>query len=150
MLHLLTHLFPPHRFSYLISLQAIERETGCAPAIGLPAAGKTGTTVVWRDAWFVGFTPALATSVWVGFPEVGPDGRQVRMQPPATPIRVTGGSYPAAIWQRFMSRALAEQPSPDFHPPPPPTTPTAPPSSPPTTPTPPPPPPAPHPHHQRP
>src|SRR3546814_478215 len=87
----------------------------------------------WGDACVGGFTPALATSVWVGFPEVGPGGRQVRMQPPATPIRVTGGSYPAAIWQRFMSRALAEQPSTDFHPPPTTTTTTAPPSSTPTT-----------------
>src|SRR3546814_20132330 len=73
--------------------QVIARGTGRSAAIGRPAAGKTGTTDDWRDAWFVGFTPALATSVWVGFPDVGPDGRPVLMQPPATPIRVTGGSY---------------------------------------------------------
>ena len=45
---------------------------GAAPArarnIGCPAAGKTGTTDSFNDAWFVGFTPRLATAVWVGYP----------------------------------------------------------------------------------
>jgi penicillin-binding protein 1A len=62
--------------------------------------------------------------VWVGYPgEV-----ELSMQPPRTPIRVTGGSWPAQIFQRFMSRALAGTPVEDFVAPPTTTT-TAPPST---------------------
>ncbi len=43
--------------------------TGQKAQIGCPAAGKTGTTDEFTDAWFVGFTPRLATAVWVGYPE---------------------------------------------------------------------------------
>ena len=42
--------------------------TGTKAAIGCPAAGKTGTTDKFTDAWFVGFTPRLSTAVWVGYP----------------------------------------------------------------------------------
>ena len=93
--------------------QVVERGTGTAAKIGRPVAGKTGTGQEWRDAWFVGFTPELVTSVWVGFPE-----RQRSMQPPDTRILVTGGSWPAQIWQLYMSAALAERPVQDFAPPP--------------------------------
>ena len=85
--------------------QVLERGTGVDARIGRPAAGKTGTGQQWRDAWFVGFTPELATSVWVGFPD-----RQVSMVPPATRVRVTGGSWPAQIWQLYMTAALAQTP----------------------------------------
>ncbi len=44
------------------------------PAIGRPAAGKTGTAQGWRNAWFCGYMPQLATAVWVGFP--GAAGRR--------------------------------------------------------------------------
>ncbi len=81
--------------------QVVERGTGTAAQIGRPVAGKTGTAQAWRDAWFCGYVPQLATAVWVGFP-----GDQVSMTPPLTPIRVTGGSYPARAWQRFMSAAV--------------------------------------------
>ena len=81
--------------------QVIERGTGTAAQLGRPAAGKTGTAQAWRDAWFCGFVPQLATAVWVGYP-----GDQVSMVPPRTPIRVTGGSYPARIWQRYMAAAV--------------------------------------------
>ncbi|MFZ6002691.1 MAG: penicillin-binding protein [Actinomycetota bacterium] len=93
--------------------QVITRGTGTKAQIGRPAAGKTGTAQEWRDAWFAGYTPDLATAVWVGFPKA-----QISMEPPVTPIRVTGGSYPAEIWQRFMSGALAALPPAAFHPPP--------------------------------
>jgi penicillin-binding protein 1A len=93
--------------------QVVERGTGVGAKIGRPAAGKTGTGQEWRDAWFVGFTPQLVTSVWVGFPD-----RQISMVPPTTRTRVTGGSWPAQIWQLFMGRALANQPIVDFHAPP--------------------------------
>jgi len=85
--------------------QVIERGTGTRARIGRPAAGKTGTGQDWTDAWFVGFTPNLATAVWIGFPE-----GQISMTPPRTRITVTGGSWPAQIWQLFMSAALADEP----------------------------------------
>lgn len=79
--------------------------TGRRAGIGRHAAGKTGTTQSYRDAWFVGFTPDLVASVWVGYPQA-----QIEMVPPRTPIRVVGGSYPAQIWTRFMSKALEDTP----------------------------------------
>ena len=71
--------------------------TGGSAAIGCPAAGKTGTTDNHTDAWFVGFTPNLVTSVWVGFP-----ASRIEMYPPTTPISVAGGTYPAQIWGAYM------------------------------------------------
>ena len=93
--------------------QVVERGTGVAAKIGRPVAGKTGTGQEWRDAWFVGFTPDLVTSVWVGFPD-----RQRSMKPPNTRILVTGGSWPGQIWQLYMSAVLADVPVTDFAPPP--------------------------------
>ncbi len=78
--------------------QNIKGGTGTKANIGCPAAGKTGTTDNHTDAWFVGFTPNLTTSVWVGFPE-----RRIEMYPPTTPISVAGGTYPAQIWHNYMS-----------------------------------------------
>lgn len=97
--------------------QVIERGTGTKAKLGRPAAGKTGTADDWVDAWFAGYTSELTTAVWVGFPELGPDRKLVQMRPPNTPIKVTGGSYPAQIWQRFMSTALAGRPVVPFPPP---------------------------------
>jgi penicillin-binding protein 1A len=93
--------------------QVISRGTGTKAQIGRPAAGKTGTNQAWRDAWFAGYTPDLATAVWIGFPRA-----QISMEPPVTRIRVTGGTYPAEIWQRYMQAALQGRPSTPFHPPP--------------------------------
>jgi len=90
----------------------VEHGTGARAAIGRPAAGKTGTTQGNADAWFAGYTPDLAAAVWVGFPR----GR-VSMTPPRTPSPVLGGTLPAAIWARFMRRALAGQPAAGFPPP---------------------------------
>ncbi|HEX3212983.1 MAG TPA: transglycosylase domain-containing protein [Actinomycetota bacterium] len=83
----------------------VDRGTGVRGRIGRPAAGKTGTTQDHADAWFVGFTPSLATAVWVGYPQ-----GQVPMVPPRTPSRVSGGTWPAAIWSGFMRAALAGEP----------------------------------------
>ena len=94
--------------------QVVERGTATAARLDRPAAGKTGTTDDHGDAWFVGYTPELVTSVWVGFHE----GSTRKMEPPTTPIRVTGGSYPARIWQQFMRAALAGRPVTDFPAPP--------------------------------
>ena len=85
--------------------QVVQRGTGTQARIGRPVAGKTGTGEQWRDAWFVGFTPELVTSVWVGFPDA-----QRSMVPPATRVKVQGGTWPAQIWQLYMSAALAQVP----------------------------------------
>ncbi|HEY2302232.1 MAG TPA: PBP1A family penicillin-binding protein [Acidimicrobiales bacterium] len=83
--------------------QVVQRGTGVnANLPDRPVAGKTGTGEAWRDAWFVGYTPDLVTSVWVGYPDA-----QRSMVPPTTPIVVQGGSWPAMIWQHYMSAALA-------------------------------------------
>jgi membrane peptidoglycan carboxypeptidase len=88
--------------------------TGTAAAIDRPVAGKTGTAQEWRNAWFVGFTPDLVTAVWVGYPQ----DEKTSMVPPLTPIKVTGGTWPAQIWQLYMSAALAEVPISHFPTPP--------------------------------
>jgi penicillin-binding protein 1A len=93
--------------------QVVARGTGTRAQLGRPVAGKTGTAQQWRDAWFVGYTPELVAAVWVGFAD-----RQRSMAPPATPIKVTGGSWPAEIWRRTMEAALAEVPPSDFPVPP--------------------------------
>jgi len=96
--------------------QVIQRGTGTRAELDRPAAGKTGTADDNKDAWFAGYTSELTAAVWVGFPELGPDGTLVPMRPPHTPIAVTGGSYPAEIWQRFMSNTLLGRPSSPFPP----------------------------------
>jgi penicillin-binding protein 1A len=97
--------------------QVIQRGTGTRAKLDRPAAGKTGSSQENRDAWFVGYTPELATAVWVGFPIVGADNVLISMRPPTTPITVFGGTYPAQIWQRFMTAALTGRPPSTFHPP---------------------------------
>lgn len=97
----------------------ISSGTGTSADIGRPAAGKTGSAQRNTDAWFAGFTPQLATAVWVGFAETRPDRsgtrRLVAMTPPNTRITVFGGTYPARIWATFMRSALAdEEPLPLF------------------------------------
>jgi penicillin-binding protein 1A len=79
--------------------QNIRRGTGTKASIGCPAGGKTGTTDDFTDAWFVGFTPRLTTSVWVGYPNASVEMRGVHG------IDVNGGSFPAQIWGDYMSVA---------------------------------------------
>lgn len=87
----------------------MKQGTGVDARIGRPAAGKTGTSENNADAWFVGYTPDLVASIWVGFPT-----GQVPMKPPTTRETVLGGTWPARIWQQFMSEALVDTPSSDF------------------------------------
>jgi 1A family penicillin-binding protein len=68
-----------------------------------PAAGKTGTTDDYRDAWFIGYTPQLLVGVWLGHDQPKPGGRGF-----------TGGGVAAPLWERFMRRALAKEPPVDF------------------------------------
>lgn len=83
--------------------------TGARANIGRPAAGKTGTTDNWRDAWFIGYTPDLVAGVWIG----NDDNTSLGL--------MTGGMEPAGIWKAFMQKALAGIPSKDFPGAPPPT-----------------------------
>jgi penicillin-binding protein 1A len=80
--------------------------TGFRAAIGRPLAGKTGTTSGFADAWFTGFTPQLATSVWVGDPN-----RQTPMGQGFDGGPVYGGTFPALIFHDYMAAALAGQPA---------------------------------------
>jgi penicillin-binding protein 1A len=84
--------------------------TARAADIGRPAAGKTGTGQNFTNAWFVGYTPTLSTSVWMGY-----------SNDQKTPLRgirgvdkVFGGTLPAQTWQRFMRQAVADVPVTDF------------------------------------
>ena len=94
---------PPkkHVFSYSEAYEAIKvlkgvikDGTGTAADYGCPAAGKTGTAENLANAWFVGFTPRLATAVWVGYPQ-GNIGMSNGF----------GGALAAPIWHDFMSSA---------------------------------------------
>jgi penicillin-binding protein 1A len=80
----------------------ISHGTGRKADIGRPAAGKTGTSQDYRDAWFVGFTPDLVAGVWVG------DDRNHPMR------RIAGGDLPALAWRRFMEVAEDGLPVRDF------------------------------------
>jgi penicillin-binding protein 1A len=69
--------------------------------IGRPAAGKTGTTSDYRDAWFTGYIPQLSAAAWVGYEQ------PAALYDPRCPGgHVTGGCLPTMIWQRFMTGAI--------------------------------------------
>ena len=82
--------------------------TGGKADIERPAAGKTGTATEWYDAWFCGYTPSLSTAVWMGHPEA-----QIPMDN-VHGIKVTGGSFPAIMWQKFMYQADRDYPEEEF------------------------------------
>lgn len=71
----------------------VKHGTGMAANIGKPCAGKTGTTDDYKDAWFVGYTPSIATGVWVGNDDNSRMGG------------LTGGTVPAIIWKNVMMKA---------------------------------------------
>ncbi len=87
---------------------------GTAPRARLsdrPLAGKTGTVDNEIDAWFAGYTPQLAAVVWMGNPSVqNPDDPAAQMTNVGEFSPVYGGTYPAIIWQKFMTEALKGQP----------------------------------------
>lgn len=83
--------------------QVVLGGTGKAADIGRPVAGKTGTTQDNRDAWFVGYTPTLTAAVWMGY--VGAPGEEPRFMDDVHGRAVTGGSFPAEIWAKFMRAA---------------------------------------------
>jgi membrane peptidoglycan carboxypeptidase len=80
--------------------------TGGAAALpGRPVAGKTGTAQEYQSAFFNGYTPQLATSVWVGFT---PKPVPMRTQNGGRPVY--GGTFPAMIFHDYMTAALAGAP----------------------------------------
>lgn len=83
--------------------EVIKRGTGWNAKIGRPAAGKTGTTDNFVDAWFIGFTPDLVTAVYIGNDDRKPLGN-----------KMTGGVVAAPIWAKFMKNALENNEKKDF------------------------------------
>ena len=87
---------------------AVQHGTGQrAKVLGRPIAGKTGTSSDYTDAWFIGYTPSLLTTVWVGFDDKNTLGKDE-----------TGARAALPIWISFMDQALANTPLETFKVPP--------------------------------
>lgn len=85
----------------------IERGTGRRAQIGRPAAGKTGTSQDFTNAWFVGYTPEMVTAVWIG--------NDLQSEPMTYPgYGNIGSALPAEIWGRYMRAALEGRPVTNF------------------------------------
>ena len=81
----------------------IKNGTGRGADIGVPCAGKTGTTDDYKDASFVGYTPTVVTGVWVGNDDN------------TTTKSIQGGSVPARIWRDVMKTAIEQFGKADFN-----------------------------------
>ncbi len=101
-------VYDPHQARLMTRMMqgVLSYGTGTQAAFGRPAAGKTGTSQNWRDAWFVGFTPDWAAGVWVG------DDRGRPM------AKVKGGDLAAQMWRSLMIAAHDGLPVRDFSDPP--------------------------------
>jgi penicillin-binding protein 1A len=86
--------------------------TGTGANIGRPegTAGKTGSTDDNHDAWFVGYTPALSTAIWMGYS----DSNTRSLKNIKGVATVYGGTIPASTWKDYMSQALKNAPAADF------------------------------------
>jgi penicillin-binding protein 1A len=88
--------------------EVVQHGTGIAAAgMKYPLAGKTGTTNDFTDAWFIGFSPAMTTGVWIGFDEKKSLG-----------AKESGARAALPIWMDFMKVALAGKDPGEFEPPP--------------------------------
>jgi penicillin-binding protein 1A len=97
----------------MVLKSAVENGTGQAARLfGREVAGKTGTTSDYTDARFVGYTPNLVTSVWLGF-----DNPKKKLVGVRGLAGVSGGSLPAQIWHDFMDVATRDRPVESFPPP---------------------------------
>ena len=95
----------------------VQSGTGTRARLGdQPAAGKTGTTSAFTDAWFVGFTPYLTTAVWMGNAS-----EPIEMRNVGGLSSVTGGTFPAQMWGAFNNEYHQGKPVKPFTPPEPPT-----------------------------
>ena len=74
-----------------------------ATKLGVPLAGKTGTTNGFRDAWFIGYTPELITAAWVGLDDFKSMGKGQY-----------GGEVALPIWMDYMEDALKKYPNVDY------------------------------------
>jgi penicillin-binding protein 1A len=82
----------------------VERGTGqAAKSLGRPIAAKTGTTNDYSNAWFIGFTPRMATGVWVGYDRPRSLGKDE-----------TGSRVAVPIWVSYMGKVLGDSPRDDF------------------------------------
>ena len=85
--------------------EVVTSGTGEASRVSESSAGKTGTTQSYRDAWFVGWTHGVSTAVWMGYPKAQVEMTHVRGR------AVTGGSFPAQMWARYMQSAIEIRPA---------------------------------------
>jgi penicillin-binding protein 1A len=86
----------------------VQRGTGHAlKELGIPLAGKTGTTSESKDAWFMGFTPDLVAGVYIGFDDPQPLG-----------THETGATVAVPVFKRFMAEATKDKPAIPFRVPP--------------------------------
>lgn len=93
--------------------QVVQRGTGTAAQVpGWQVAGKTGSTDLNQDAWFVGITPKLATAIWMGSP-----AGKVSMYNVGRFPKVYGGTYPAMIFSAYTTQVLAAEAVVGFPPP---------------------------------
>lgn len=88
-------------------LRGVYENTYNAHISGLQAAGKTGSTNDWRDAWYDGFTPELCTVI-----HVGADAARAQM----SAIRNAGSRFPAMTWKAYMQQAIKLQKQTNFGP----------------------------------
>jgi penicillin-binding protein 1A len=89
-------IIDPHHAAAMNAMMQQTLAIGTAHKADLPgwhAAGKTGTSQDFRDAWFLGYTPYLVTGVWLGNDDNSPTKK------------VTGGGLPVEIWSQFMRNA---------------------------------------------
>jgi penicillin-binding protein 1A len=99
------------RTETLMLKEVLKNGTARGLTIDRPAAGKTGTTDLNQDAWFIGYTPQYTTAVWMGDPLGETSMSNVGG------IAVFGATYPADIWAEFMKAIHTNLPVLDFPPP---------------------------------
>jgi penicillin-binding protein 1A len=99
------HLDPVNAYLMTEMMRAVVTEGtgGRVKELGRPVAGKTGTTNDLHDAWFIGYTPEIATGVWVGYDNARNLG-----------VNETGGRTAAPIFVEYMKSALRDRPVEDF------------------------------------
>ncbi|MGM0437137.1 MAG: penicillin-binding protein 1A [Bacillota bacterium] len=110
--------------SYIMTdmLQSVVKNgTGWRANLGRPIAGKTGTTNNYTDAWFVGYTPELVTTVWIG--EDSPkkmvydqkDANGNYLYPEGNGPRTVSSSEAVMLWSDYMKKALENKPVKEFN-----------------------------------